>query len=121
MKNIANTVLRALAITVSIAAGLFILLNKWNISSTEAYAYGMLSFIIGVVIAGLEQRSWPAIGSFMLLGLYAMARATGRIQIQFLRYALGIPLVAIGIWGIYSIYMESSSNSTHPDKKTDDE
>ena len=113
MKNIANTVLRALAVIVSIAAGLFILRNKWNISSTQAYGYGLLSIIIGVIIAGLPNRSWPAVGSFIMLGLYAMARATGRIQIQLLRYALGIPLVAIGIWGIYSIIVDSRAHSNY--------
>lgn len=110
-----NNFTRVLSIVVSLVAGFFILFNGINISADQAFGYGILAFLLGVIYAGTPKPSMPGVFGLITLGIYAMARATGKIDVQILRYAVGLPLVAIGLWGVYSMlnHQPESKDKTH--------
>lgn len=121
MKNIANTAPRVLAIAVSLIAGFFILFNSWNITAGQATGYGILAILLGVIYAGTPKPSMAGVFGLILLGAYALARATGKIEVQLLRYGLGLPLIFIGLWGVYSMLnpevVESSTKESSDSDK----
>lgn len=120
-----NNLTRIISIVVSLVAGFFILFNGINITTDQAFGYGILAFLLGVIYAGTPKPSMAGVFGLITLGIYAMARATGKIDVQILRYAVGLPLVAIGIWGVYSMLnqqpeTEAKTQSKHESEKEKD-
>lgn len=108
-KTTTNTVLWGLSAFVSLVAGLIVMLSDWQIASTYGYVLGGVIIIIGVLsVAALRGMSLAV----MLLGLYFIGRASGAIEHQYLRYGLGIPLVALGIYSFYRLLQHTDPSSS---------
>lgn len=111
-RSAASMIFRGLAAGMTVGVGIFLLVRDWNFTEPVTFAIGLLSLIIGVLLAGLPGRSWLGTFAFVVFGFYQMAKAGGIIQGDFLRYLVGIPLIAIGIFGFLMMLKSPVSSKT---------
>lgn len=105
MQHKSNSILiiMGIAAVISVAAGIFIVMNPWYLTTTQQAIIGVLSIISGVLFAGFSKRSWAGVFSLILFGLYQLGRASGIIEHSFFRFIVGIPLIGLGLFAIYKI------------------
>lgn len=105
MMNQSKTILAVtgIASVASVASGVYVIMNPWNPTATQQVIVGVASIIGGILMAGFPKKSWAGVFSLILFGLYQLGRASGIIDNSFLRYLVGLPLVALGLYAIYKI------------------
>lgn len=102
-KSNAIMIVLGIAAVVSVAAGIFIIMNPVTLSKSQEVLIGIISIIAGIILAGTTKRSWTAVFGLIIFGMYQLGRASGKIENQFFRYIAGLPLVVIGLYAIYKI------------------
>jgi hypothetical protein len=116
MKRTVDFVWMGISALVSLASGTWILFTPLEISRAQAVGIGAICILVGLLYAGVPRRSWAGVWGFLLFGAYAIGRATGRIEVQWLRYGLGVPLVAMGLIGAYKLaqHISTAPKTTPP-------
>lgn len=95
----------------ALLAGLLVLLFPWEPSLKIAIVTGILAIIAGVMLAAMQPVSWGIVVSFIILGIYTIARATGRIDHQLLRFGFGIGSIVLGVLIlVYTFTRKSDKN-----------
>jgi len=85
---------------VSLISGLFILVNDWSIPRAVLMFMGFSLILAGVLlVSAIRYNAFYLI----LLGFYTFARTLGYLNFPYLRYGLGIPMVILGIYLIFTV------------------
>lgn len=96
-------VLLGIASVVSVAAGMYLLMNPWNLTTQQQGLIGVTSLIIAILMAGFPKRTWAGILGLIIFGFYQLGRSSGKIEHPFFRYLVGLPLIGLGLFGLYKI------------------
>lgn len=97
---------RVISILFTASAGIFVLMKDWQFSKPEFFVLGLVLAFAGCLIAAVPGKSWAAVFGMILVGFYFIARGTGRIEQQVLRFGLGGFLLALTAVHIYK-YIEA--------------
>lgn len=92
---------RVVSILFTASAGIFVLMKDWQFSKPEFFILGLVLAFAGCLIAAAPGKSWAAVFGMILVGFYFIARGTGRIEHQLLRFSLGGLLLALTAVHIY--------------------
>lgn len=101
-------IVTAIAAVVSVAAGIYVMMNPWNPTATQQVVIGFASIIGGILFAGFAKRSWAMVFGLIFFGAYQLGRAAGVIENSFLRFLIGLPLVGLGLFAIYKLVKDRS-------------
>lgn len=96
-------IVTGIAAVVSVAAGIYVMMNPWNPTATQQVVVGIASIIGGILLAGFAKKSWAMVFGLIFFGAYQLGRASGIIENSFLRFLVGLPLVGLGMFAIYKL------------------
>lgn len=92
---------------VSIGAGIFVLTSSMTLTHEQLLFSGVVTILLGVLLAGMAQKSWYAVFGLIIFGTYQIAQANGTLQQQYLKYIVGIPVLLLGVGLTVRIFVQS--------------
>lgn len=103
--------------TAAVTAGLYLLLQPWDLTSTHYVLAAAVSIIVSALLIQGPGTSWPIVTSFFLFGLYMLARGLGLLSYQYLRYSAGVLFFAFGFYLLMRLLTPPPSDFTKPDSR----
>lgn len=103
--------------TAAITAGLYLLLQPWDLTSTHYVLAAAVSIIVSALLIQGPGTPWPIVTSFFLFGLYMLARGLGLLSHQYLRYSAGVLFFAFGFYLLMRLLTPPPSDVTKPDSR----
>jgi hypothetical protein len=106
--SISDVIFQLISAIVSVIAGLFLIMQTWQMSDRAAFIIGLIMAFIGVLVVQIiGVKSLIPI----FLGFYFMGRASGLIENEYLRYIVGIPLILLGCYISINIVLRAQKQS----------
>lgn len=95
-----------------IVAGSFLLIEPWELTSTQ-YVFAAALFIIfsAVLIQG-PGTPWSIVSSVFLFGIYMLARGLGLLSYQYLRYIIGVLFFGFGFYVLMRLFTPAAKSDT---------
>lgn len=107
----------AISGTVSLLAGIYIVVQPWDLSDSQFLIIGFVSLVAGILLIRGPGTAWIGVVGLLLFGCYMMARGMGWLNHQYLRYGLGLGLIIFGALLLAQVVKSSSDGSVNSDPK----